>query len=187
MSIDLRARAPRFAGVLWYLSLACALAALAVLALGVQRPELIGFLYLAVVSPQLCRVDFAEHRLPNALVLPGFVVAATGAIFGWLRTGTPPLTALLAGGAAFTFLLVLTIGGGMGMGDVKLGALLAANLAALGGLEAAAGIILGFVLGGIAGVVVLLTPHTGALKRIPFGPYLLLGFWIVVAAQLVSL
>jgi len=159
----------------WQLSLAGALGALAVLAVGI-RPALVVPLYLAALSGELCRVDVAEHRLPNALVLPGYGFAAVGLGWQWRLMGTRPWQALGVGVAFFVFLLLMNLAGGMGMGDVKLAGLLGLGLGALGVTTAVAGIVIGFVAGGAAGVLTLLAPG-GASRRIPFGPFLLLGFW----------
>jgi leader peptidase (prepilin peptidase)/N-methyltransferase len=125
------------------------------------------------------------HRLPNAVVLPGYGITATGVVFGWLRTGIPPVGALIAGGATFGFLLILGLGGGMGMGDVKLGGLLGINLGTIGAVAAIAGPVIAFVVGGIAGLITLTLPATDGLRRIPFGPYLLFGFWSAAVLPLV--
>lgn len=168
----------------WQAPVAIGLCALAVAAVGI-RPELVGFFYVAIVTAELCRTDVTARRLPNALVLPGYGITATGAVFGWLRTGTLPAGALIAGCATFGFLLLLGLGGGMGMGDVKLGGLLGLNLGAIGAVAAIAGPMIGFVVGGIAGLVTLALPTTDGLRRIPFGPYLLFGFWSAAALQLI--
>jgi leader peptidase (prepilin peptidase) / N-methyltransferase len=179
MSFSIRPAPRRAVDALWQLPTAVALGALTVMIVGV-RPELVGFLYLALVSAELCTTDVVERRLPNALVLPGYAVTATGLLFGWLRTGAAPTTALVSGVAVFAFLLLLSVAGGMGMGDVKLGGLLGLNLGALGVVAAIAGPTLGFVAGGVAGVIALILPGSTTLHRIPFGPYLLLGFWSTV-------
>jgi len=176
MAFDVRSSPARAARAIWQAPVAIGLCALAVVAVGV-RAELVGFLYLAVVTPQLCMADVRAHRLPNAIVLPGYAVTGVGVMFGWLRTGAVPSTALAACAATFGFLLLLGLGGGMGMGDVKLGGLLGLNLGALGVVAAIAGPVLGFVAGGVAGLITLALPGTDTLRRIPFGPYLLFGFW----------
>ncbi|TAM68358.1 MAG: prepilin peptidase [Microbacteriaceae bacterium] len=168
---------------LWQLPAAAALVTLAAVTLG-MRFELVGFVYLALVTPELCRTDIAQRRLPNALVMPGYLMTATGLLFGWLRTGSAPVTAVVAGAAVFGFLLLLSAGGGMGMGDVKLGGLLGLNLGVLGPVAAVVGPTIGFVVGGLAGVLALLTPGSGT--RIPFGPYLLIGFWAATALRLLG-
>ena len=70
----------------WQVPLAGALLVLCLYGVG-PRFEAVGCLYLALVTPELCRVDLAEHRLPNALVLPGFVTPGQCTISG---ARTPP-------------------------------------------------------------------------------------------------
>ncbi|MDQ1581094.1 MAG: leader peptidase (prepilin peptidase) / N-methyltransferase [Microbacteriaceae bacterium] len=166
--------------VAWQVPLAIGLAALAVLAAGV-RPELVLFLYLAAVTGEMCRADLSEHRLPNTLVVPGYGFAAVGLLWRSVASGTPPWLPLASGAALFGFLLVLNLADGMGMGDVKLGGVLGIALGTLGIVPSFAGPVLGFVAGGVAGVAALLLPSAGTLRRIPFGPFLLFGFWAGVA------
>jgi leader peptidase (prepilin peptidase)/N-methyltransferase len=166
------------------LPVALALALVAVLVVGI-RPPLVGLLSVALVTEELCRVDVAERRLPNRLVLPLYPAILTGIAAEWATTGTSPLTALGAGAGYFGFLLVLCIAGGMGMGDVKLGGALGLALGALGVGAAASGLLFAFVLGAIGGVVALTRPRIEdstpvRSRRIPFGPFLLAGFWFTV-------
>ncbi|MCX7521868.1 prepilin peptidase [Microbacterium sp. STN6] len=166
----------------WQVPVALALAALAVVVVG-WRPALVLPLYLASVTPELCRDDIANHRLPNALVVPGYAVAALGLAWQWLADGTLPWLAVGAGAASFAFLLLMNLAGGMGMGDVKLAGLLGLALGALGAIPALAGLVIGFMAGGAAGLVALVLPGERMLRRIPFGPYLLLGFWAALTAS----
>jgi leader peptidase (prepilin peptidase)/N-methyltransferase len=82
------------------------------------------------------------------------------------------------GGALFAVALV---SGGMGMGDVKLAALIGLVLGALGLRYVAVAAGAALVLGGVGGVVALLAGR-GRKGAIPFGPYLAAGavigvFW----------
>jgi leader peptidase (prepilin peptidase)/N-methyltransferase len=143
---------------------------------------LLPLLYLAAVTPALAAIDVAEHRLPNALVLPGYPVAALGLAGEWIRTGQVPAVALVAGAASTVFLLALSAGGGMGMGDVKLAGVLGLTAGMLGVTPAVVSPLAAFVLGGI--VAVVLATRRGRGARLPFGPFLLAGFWIAVVAAL---
>jgi leader peptidase (prepilin peptidase)/N-methyltransferase len=69
-------------------------------------------------------------------------------------------------------LFLFALGGGMGMGDVKLAAVL--GLASPTATVAIASPLLAFLTGGVAAVVVLLVRGRGS--RIPFGPFLLAGY-----------
>ena len=155
----------------WQVPLTAALAVLAWFAIG-PVVATIPALYVAAVAPELTRIDLAEQRLPNRLVVPGLVVGLLAAAGSWLTTGLPPLVPLVAAVAYAGVLFVFAIGGGMGMGDVKLAAVL--GLASPTSVIALASPLLAFLLGGIAALVVLIVRGRGT--RIPFGPYLLAGY-----------
>jgi leader peptidase (prepilin peptidase) / N-methyltransferase len=117
----------------------------------------------------------ARHRIiPNSLVLPSLILfgAVLGAV-GLLEGGVDLLRGflgLLAYGGGL-MLVALISPGGMGMGDVKLAALIGLVLGALGWgyLEVAA---LGAVLGGGIGAVAVLARGGRRKDTMPFGPYL---------------
>ncbi|MDP9028045.1 MAG: prepilin peptidase [Actinomycetota bacterium] len=148
------------------------LAALGVAAFG-PAPALLATFAVAAVAPQLVRMDVAEHRLPNALVIPALLAGLAGFAVSWLATGTPPLVPLLATAGYAGFLFVLAWFGGMGMGDVKLAAAL--GLAAPTLTIAVLSPVLAFLLGGIASAIALVRQGGGG--RIAFGPFLLGGYF----------
>jgi leader peptidase (prepilin peptidase)/N-methyltransferase len=175
----------------------------AVLGAGDAGPAAVGVLYVAAVTAALVQYDLRERRLPDALVLPGLAFVAVGAVWCALSgsDGVAVLvSAMLCGLGAMIAFLVLASGGGLGMGDVKLAALLAAALAAFvagrgpptveaaSAVDAAAvgavvaWVIAALVLGGIAAALALgsraETPIGGSTE-LPFGPVLLVTFWAV--------
>lgn len=155
----------------WQLAVTFALGVLGWVALGPQVAA-IPALYIAAVAPELTRIDIAEHRLPNRLVVPGLVVGLLAAAGSWATTGIPPLVPLVAGAAYGGVLFLLALGGGMGMGDVKLATAL--GLASPTVTVALAAPLLAFLLGGVVALPVLVARGRGS--RIPFGPFLLLGY-----------
>lgn len=161
----------------WQVPAAVVLAALSLL---VPPLSAVPLLYVAAVTPQLVRVDLREHRLPNRLVVPGLLIAVVALGAQWAADGVPPVVPLIAGASYFVFLMVLAAFGGMGMGDVKLGALLGLVSPGLG--VAVLSPALAFMFGGIAGVVLMAKHGRGA--SVAFGPYLLGGFWIAFALSL---
>ncbi|GAB3803504.1 hypothetical protein GCM10028798_22510 [Humibacter antri] len=169
----------RRARLVWQLSLTAVLLVIASFAIGV-RYELVGCLYLAFATPELCRVDLAHHRLPNALVLPGLAFAAIGAVFGWLATGRPPTAAALATVAVGGFFALLALTGGVGMGDVKLAVALALAGGAASVLVPVGTVMLGFIAAGVGALTMLAA--RGGTGNVAFGPFLLGGFWTSVAA-----
>ncbi|HEY4225430.1 MAG TPA: prepilin peptidase [Pseudolysinimonas sp.] len=154
------------------------LAAIAWLALG-PVPAMVPALAVAAVAPALVRVDLAEHRLPNRMVVPAIAAGGVGLLLSWLVLGRVSLTPLLAGAIYAGVLFVLALFGGMGMGDVKLVAAL--GLASPTPAIAIASPLMAFLLGGIVALIVLIRSGRGG--RIAFGPYLLAGW---VGALLVS-
>ena len=155
----------------WQLPLTVALGVLAWVAIG---PQVAGIpaLYVAAVAPELTRIDLTEHRLPNRLVVPGLVVGLLAAAGSWATTGVFPLVPLVAAVGYAGVLFLFALGGGMGMGDVKLAAVL--GLASPTALVAMASPLIAFLLGGIVALVVLIVRGKGT--RIPFGPFLLAGY-----------
>lgn len=163
----------------WQLPLVVALGMLAWFAIG-PHVAAIPALYVAAVAPELTRIDLAEQRLPNRLVVPGLVVGVLAAAGSWATTGAFPLVPFVAGAASGGVLFVLALTGGMGMGDVKLAAVLGLASPTVG--IALASPVVAFVAGGVVSLGVLVVRGRGV--RIPFGPFLLAGY---AGAQGVSL
>jgi leader peptidase (prepilin peptidase)/N-methyltransferase len=163
----------------WQVPLGIVLCVLSIAALG-ARFELAGCLYLALVTPELCRVDIAEHRLPNRLVVPGLAVAVVGVAFGGLADGHVPAGAALGAVAVGIFFALLALAGGLGMGDVKLSVVLATAGGGVSAVIVVGTVVLGFLAAGLAAITALVA--RGAGGSIAFGPYLLGGFWASVAA-----
>jgi leader peptidase (prepilin peptidase)/N-methyltransferase len=113
-----------------------------------------------------------EHRIiPNRVLL---VSAAAGLAIALVAdpASVPEraIAALAAGGALLITALVYPAG--MGMGDVKLAALLGLYL----GAAVAPALLVGFLAGAAVGIAMMVREGAGARKRgIPFGPFLALG------------
>lgn len=84
---------------------------------------------------------------------------------------------MIFGEAFFGLLVTLSRGRGMGLGDVKL--MLASGLI-LGWPDIALSTILSFVIGGIFGGFLLLMKRGTLKDRVPFAPFLVLGFFLTV-------
>lgn len=142
---------------------------------------MIAFLYLAAISIALTLIDHDVQRLPDAIVLPSYAVGVV--LLGASALLVGDLTALatagvgMVGAFALYLLLALARPGGMGMGDVKLAGVIGLYLGWLGLPELVVGVVAAFVLGGIAGIV-LLAVRRRAGTTMPFGPWMLLGAWV---------
>ena len=148
--------------------------------------HLVAFLYLAAISLALAIIDIETHKLPNVIVLPGYVVGA--ALLGTAALLQGDLVGLgrMAAGAGilfvFYFVLAFISPRGMGMGDVKLAGVLGLFLGSLGWGQLAVGAGAAFVLGGLFGIILLITRRAGRKSGIPFGPWMLLGAWVGIFA-----
>ncbi len=116
-------------------------------------------------------IDLEHHRILNKLTYPAIVVALIVAPF------TPNRSQLetLAGGAiGFGVLVLIAIvyPGGMGMGDVKLGAFIGLAVGLSGILLA---LYLSFVLGGLITGILWLARVVRRRDPIAFGPFLAIG------------
>jgi leader peptidase (prepilin peptidase)/N-methyltransferase len=131
------------------------------------------FCWLLVV---ITRTDLEHRLIPDLVVLPGAAAVLA------LRTIDDPslewvLSALAAG--LVLFLVVLAYPRGLGMGDVKLSALLGAGL----GVSVVAAMFVGFFVAFVPAAILLLRHGREARKSaIPLGPFLALGgvvalFW----------
>ena len=145
--------------------------ALAYVLLG-PTPEFLVAAVLLGALIAITAIDLRHQIIPDVISLPGIVVGfvANSLLPGgvsWLDS----LIGIAVGGGIF-LVIILVSGGGMGGGDMKLGAMLGAFLGWKLGLLA---LLLGVLAGGAVAVVLLLLGRKGRKEAIPFGPYLALG------------
>ena len=144
------------------------------------------YLYLAAIGVALALIDLDVHRLPDAIVLPSYpAAAALLALASWGAGDWAALLRAAEGGAALWVLylgLSLVKQGAMGFGDVKLAGILGAYLGWLGWGDLAVGAFAAFFVGGLVSVGLLLAKKAGRRTAIPFGPWMLIGAAIGIAA-----
>jgi len=132
----------------------------------------------AILAPALVlltAIDLDRRLLPDAIVLPTLAVVLILQIAFYPHHTLEWVLAAL-GAALFFFIPMLVYPAGMGMGDVKLAALLGAAL----GKSVAAAIGVALLAGGVFALVVLAREGLGARRKaIPFGPFLALGGLLV--------
>jgi leader peptidase (prepilin peptidase) / N-methyltransferase len=148
-----------------------ALCALVVIAEGADQDALLGLALVLLLVP-VALIDLDHRIIPNKLMLVGAVVAPA------ILLATAPddllehaLAALAAGG--FFLLAALAYPRGMGMGDVKLAAVLGLFL----GRAVGPAIFLALVTGTLVGAAVIARKgaREGRKTAVPFGPFLALG------------
>jgi len=147
---------------------------------------LVPFLGLVVVSAALSWIDLTQRRLPNRIVLPALGASVPLLLVAALLDGdlSKGLIALAAGAALFVLYLVLALISprGMGMGDVKLAALVGLYAGYLGWAALAVAAFAGFLVGSIVGLIGMAARKATRKTAIPFGPWMLVGLWLAVAA-----
>jgi leader peptidase (prepilin peptidase) / N-methyltransferase len=131
----------------------------------------LGILLVAFLVP-LTLADLAVRRLPNRLTGPAAVVAV---VAGSLLDPGGELERLLAGAAAGGCFLLAALASpaGMGMGDVKLAAVLGLFL----GEQVAVAVFVALLAGVAAGLIVIARKGARAGRKtvLAFGPFLALG------------
>ncbi len=129
----------------------------------------------------LSAYDLRWYILPDVMLWPlmGLIVvwhtlaALSGApLQQWL------VGPVIGGAGAFLFFYALYIAGRgqwMGGGDVKLVFVLGLLV---GGISTVVGLFIGFLSAAMVGMVLIASKRKGRRDMVPFGPFLLLGFWL---------
>jgi leader peptidase (prepilin peptidase)/N-methyltransferase len=145
-------------------------------------------LYLVPMVPvgvALTVIDWRTTLLPTRIVAPSYVLVVVGILVAavlerdresLVRAG---LGWLIVGG--FYLVLWLVHPAGMGYGDVRLSGVIGLMLGYLGWQELLVGSYAAFLVGGVGGAV-LAALKVVKRKRFPFGPFMLLGALLGVAA-----
>ena len=146
--------------------------------------ELPAYLYLAAIGVALSMIDFDVKRLPDVIVLPSYVVVgvllllpavADSAWSNYLRAWLGALVLF-----AFYFLLMFIYPAGMGFGDVKLSGVLGMYLGWVSWGLVILGTFVGFLLGALVGVAVMLVRKGGRKTKVPFGPFMVIGTFLAL-------
>jgi leader peptidase (prepilin peptidase)/N-methyltransferase len=125
--------------------------------------------YSVLLAVSLIDIDY--QIIPDRLLLAGLPAV----VLLFFAATSPGWVSLLIGGTGgFLFLLaiVLISRGGMGGGDVKLAGYLGL---CLGWKLLSIALFLGFILGGLVGVYLLIFKKKGRKDEVPFGPFLAIG------------
>lgn len=178
------ATAGAFATVAWWFSAAADFTS--VLSVWAFSFELAAFLYLAAISIALTMIDLETRRLPNAIVLPSYLVAgfllALAALFGGDWTSLARAGIGMAALYGFYFVLRLVRPDGMGGGDVKLAGVVGLYLGWVGWGALSVGAFAAFLVGGVVGIALIAARRAGRKSALPFGPFMILGAWIGITS-----
>jgi leader peptidase (prepilin peptidase)/N-methyltransferase len=136
-------------------------------------------------------IDARWRIVPNRIVYPALAIFAVAITVGHITGGGVDILSGLLGVLVYggpMLLVALAVPGGMGMGDVKLAALIGLVLGSLGLSLVGVAAFLGIVGGGIAAVVAMAVLRWGRKRQMPFGPFLAAGGILaaLVGAQVAS-
>lgn len=146
--------------------------------------KFIALCILSILSLPLTIIDFKIKRLPNNLTYSGFFGGLTVLILTSinnqdLRILIDGLIVILLSTLVF-FVIYIVSKGGMGLGDVKLAAMLASITSLVNWQVMFVGIIIAFLTGAISGIILLMFTKATRKSAIPFGPFMILGIWIAL-------
>ena len=138
---------------------------------GLDEGALLGVVLVLLLVP-ITLIDLDHRIIPNKLTLLGAVLAPV--ILAFADPGAIP-EHLIAGAAAGSFFLLAAFAypRGMGMGDVKLAAVLGLFL----GRDVAPALFVAFLVGTLVGAAIMARKgaQEGRKTAVPFGPFLALG------------
>jgi leader peptidase (prepilin peptidase)/N-methyltransferase len=158
--------------------LTAALYVAVVLAGGIDGNVWLGLAFVTMLVP-VALIDLERRIIPNKILAPAAVVAVV--LLAVFDAGALP-EHLIAGAAAGSFFLLAALAHprGMGMGDVKLAAVMGLYL----GRAVAPAVLAALVLGIVVGAVIIgRRGIAGARKTgVPFGPFLALGGLVAIFA-----
>jgi leader peptidase (prepilin peptidase) / N-methyltransferase len=146
--------------------------------------ELPAYLVLVAVLVVLSVIDIDTKTLPTPLVwfaarvgtavlIPAAVLSGEPERIWWAAVGA-------AGALVALWVLYMASPGGVGFGDVRVGAVLGGHLGWQGLAFVPAGIFLSFVYAAVVGVGLLLARRATRRSTVPFGPFLAAGAMSVI-------
>ena len=126
-------------------------------------------------------IDLNEQIVPDVISLPGIVIGFVISFFVPYISFIDSALGIVAGGG---IILIIGLAGSaifkkeaMGGGDVKLAAMVGAFL---GWKYIIISLFLGFFLGALAGIILILSKIKSREDDIPFGPFIVLGSFITL-------
>jgi leader peptidase (prepilin peptidase) / N-methyltransferase len=144
-------------------------------------PRLPIYLLAAVPGLLLALIDLRCLRLPDRLVVTLALTAGLPLTLLAPERLAPALLTAVAVLIAYGLVAALP-GGGLGLGDVKLAAVLGLILGFAGWPAVVVGVVTPHLINGPIALFLLITKRTGAGRPLPFGPALLAGALLAVTA-----
>lgn len=116
-------------------------------------------------------IDYQHQIIPDELIITGLVLGLPLVHLSGSGKVIDGLIGFLVAGVLF-LIIALVSKGGMGGGDIKLSALMGLFL---GWPDILVALFISFLVGGLAGIMLMALGQKGRKDAVPFGPYLALG------------
>jgi leader peptidase (prepilin peptidase) / N-methyltransferase len=159
------------------LAVGLAFAATAIVLRGDPAQLALGLLFVAMLAA-ITLTDLERQVIPNVILLTG-AVAALGLVAATDPASLPERAIAAAAAGGGLLVLALAYPRGMGMGDVKLAAVMGLYL----GSAVAPALLIAVLAGTAVGLGVMVMHGSGARKlAVPFGPFLALGGVVALLA-----
>jgi len=135
-----------------------------------QPLKLIPAIFFGTILILISFIDIKHQIIPNKIIIPSIIIGLI--IQNLLFPNNWKEWIIFSGGVGLLFLLVsLVYPEGMGMGDVKL----ATFLGILLGKKVVVAIAIGFIIGGLFSIFLLIFKIKKIKDEIPFAPFLAIG------------
>ena len=152
-------------------ALTAALFALAWLVYGANPLDFVIAAGLLAALVAITAIDLRYLIIPDSITLPGILAGFLASLASQRLSWTESVGGILLGGGLFVVVILLSRGG-MGGGDLKLGAMLGAFL---GWKALLVALFVAVALGGLAAAGLLANGKLARKDAVPFGPFLAIG------------
>ena len=146
--------------------------------------ELFAYGLMCAMCIEQSLIDITTHRLTRSVTMRAAFVGGPLLSIAAIANNQPGKIGVMALSFTATLLTFMTLSlvskRGIGAGDVRLAAVVAMFLGYLGAQYVIQGLALGFIIGGVVALLLLITRKANRNTRIAFGPYICIGAMAVV-------
>ena len=146
--------------------------------------ELFAYGLMCAMCVEQSLIDITTHRLTRSVTMRAALIGGPLLSIAAIANNQPGKIGVMALSFTATLLTFMTLSlaskRGIGAGDVRLAAVLAMFLGYLGARYVVQGLALGFMLGGVVALFLLISRKATRNTRIAFGPYICIGAMAVV-------
>ena len=146
--------------------------------------ELFAYGLMCAMCIEQSLIDLTTHRLTRSVTMRAAFIGGPLLSIAAIGNNQPGKIGVMALSFIATLLTFMTLSlasrRGIGAGDVRLAAVLAMFLGYLGATYVFQGLALGFILGGVVALLLLVGRIAKRNTRIAFGPYICIGTMAVV-------